>query len=148
MPYTFCCQGQARKNFHYRQLFSKAIRFYESEKDTTALLDMYQLAAVKMRWLGNQDSASIFLNKAIDIASNVTNPTKSELLIELSNMYAMPSLKKNYVKAISHAMEALNVSQTKEERARALHDVGLFYSFIGDNDSTAIYMEKHYLKQT
>ena len=39
-------------------------------------------------------------------------------------------------------MEALNVSQTKEERARALHDVGLFYSFIGDNDSTAIYMEK------
>ncbi len=130
------------KTFITDNYFQKAIRFYESEKDTTALLDMYQLAAVKMRWLGNQDSASIFLNKAIDIASNVTNPTKSELLIELSNMYAMPSLKKNYVKAISHAMEALNVSQTKEERARALHDVGLFYSFIGDNDSTAIYMEK------
>ncbi len=39
-------------------------------------------------------------------------------------------------------MEALKVSHTKEERSRALHDIGLFYSFIGHNDSTAIYMER------
>ena len=130
------------KSFLMVDGFDDALDYYEASRDTSALLDMYQLAAIKMRWLGCQDSASIFLRKAIDIASNVTTPTKSELLIELSNLYAMPSLKKNYTKAVSHAMEALKVSHTKEERSRALHDIGLFYSFIGHNDSTAIYMER------
>ena len=48
--------------------FDDALGYYETSMDTTALLDMYQLAAIKMRWLGNQDSASMFLNKAVDIA--------------------------------------------------------------------------------
>lgn len=122
--------------------FDDALDYYETSRDTTALLDMYQLAAIKMRWLGNQDSASLYLNKAIDISSGTTNPTKSELFIELSNLYAMPSLKKNYQKALSYAKESLKVSQTKEEKSRALHDIGLFLSFIGHNDSTAIYMER------
>lgn len=130
------------KSFLMVDGFDDALDYYEASRDTSALLDMYQLAAIKMRWLGRQDSASIFLRKAIDIASNVTTPTKSELLIELSNLYAMPSLKKNYTKAISHAEEALKASHTEEERSRALHDIGLFYSFIGHNDSTSIYMER------
>lgn len=122
--------------------FDDALDYYETSMDTTALLDMYQLAAIKMRWLGNQDSASVFLNKAVDIASETTSPSKSELFIELSNLYAMPSLNKDYAKAISYVMEAVKVSRTKEERARAMHDIGLFYSFIGHNDSTAIFMER------
>lgn len=122
--------------------FDDALGYYETSMDTTALLDMYQLAAIKMRWLGDQDSASVFLNKAVDIASETMSPSKSELFIELSNLYAMPSLNKDYVKAITYAMEAVKVSRTKEERARAMHDIGLFYSFIGHNDSTAIYMER------
>lgn len=122
--------------------FDNALDLYETSKDTTALLDMYQLAAIKMRWLGDQDSASMFLNKAVDIASETTSPSKSELFIELSNLYAMPSLNKDYAKAISYAVEAVKVSRTKEERARAMHDIGLFYSFIGHNDSTAIFMER------
>ncbi|MCM1337314.1 MAG: hypothetical protein NC214_06535, partial [Candidatus Amulumruptor caecigallinarius] len=122
--------------------FDYALGYYETSMDTTALLDMYQLAAIKMRWLGNQDSASMFLNKAVDIASETTSPSKSELFIELSNLYAMPSLKKDYTKAISYATEALNFARTNEERARAMHDIGLFHSFTGHNDSTAIYMER------
>lgn len=122
--------------------FDDALDYYETSRDTAALLDMYQLAAIKMRWLGNQDSASMFLNKAVDIASETTSPSKSELFIELSNLYAMPSLNKDYTKAISYAMEAVKVSRTKEERARAMHDIGLFYSFISHNDSTAIFMER------
>lgn len=66
--------------------FDDALDYYETSRDTAALLDMYQLAAIKMRWLGNQDSASMFLNKAVDIASETTSPSKSELFIELSNL--------------------------------------------------------------
>lgn len=122
--------------------FDDAMNYFESNRDTIALLDMYQLAAIKMRWLGKQDSASIFLDKAINIASETTTPTKSELYIELSNLFAMPSLNKDYEKAMSYAMESVKVSRTNEERARAMHDIGLFYSFIGQNDSSAIYIEK------
>lgn len=122
--------------------FDDALDHYETSMDTTALLDMYQLAAIKMRWLGDQDSASMFLNKAVDIASETTSPSKSELFIELSNLYAMPSLNKDYAKALTYVMDAVKVARTKEERARAMHDIGLFYSFIGHNDSTAIFMER------
>ncbi len=121
--------------------FDNALNYYEENRDSVALLDMYQLAAIRMRWLGDQDSASIYLVKAIDIASEATSPTKSELYIELSNLYARPSLKKDYAKAISYAKEAMKTSRTKEERARAMHDIGLFHSFIGNNDSAAFYME-------
>ncbi len=122
--------------------FDEALNYFEEKGDSVALLDIYQLAAIKMRWIGYQDSASIYLDKAINIASETTNPTKSELYIELSNLYAMPSLKKDYAKALSYAQEAKKTSQTNEERARALHDIGLFYSYIGHNDSAAIYMER------
>lgn len=122
--------------------FNDALNYYEVSRDSSALLDMYQLKAIKMRWLGSQDSAYIYLNKAIEIASDTINPTKSELYIELSNLYAMPSLKKDYAKAISYSKEGLKVAQTRREKARAQHDIGLFYSFIGDNDSSALYMEK------
>ncbi len=122
--------------------FDEALNYFEAKRDSVALLDMYQLAATKMRWIGYQDSASIYLDRAINIASETTSPTKSDLYIELSNLYAMPSLKKNYAKAISYAQEAKKTSQTNEERSRALHDIGLFYSYIGHNDSAAIYMER------
>lgn len=122
--------------------FDDALKYYETNGDSSALLDMYQLAAVKMRWLCKQDSAALFLNKAIEIASETTDPTMFELYTELSNTYAIPSLKKDYEKAIFYAKSALNVSQTREERSRALHDIGLFFSFIGRNDSASVYMER------
>lgn len=122
--------------------FDNALNFYEENGDSAALLDMYQLAAIKMRWLNHQDSAAFYLSKAIDIASYSTNPSRSELLIELSNLYAKPSLKKDYPKAIYYAHEAMKVAQTNEEKARALHDIGLFHSFIGNNDSASIYMAR------
>ena len=44
--------------------------------------------------------------------------------------------------ALSYAFEAYKAALTSEEKARALHDIGLFYSFIGHNDSTEVYMER------
>ncbi len=122
--------------------FDEALNYFEAKRDSVALLDMYQLAATKMRWIGYQDSASIYLDKAINIASETTSPTKSELYVELSNLYAMPSLKKDYAKAMSYAKAAEKTSHSKEERARSLHDIGIFYSFLGHNDSATIYMER------
>ncbi|MDE6692656.1 MAG: hypothetical protein K2K05_04660 [Muribaculaceae bacterium] len=122
--------------------FDDALNYFEATQDTSVLLDIYQLAAIKMRWLNHQDAAAVYLTKAVDIASSSTNPTRSELLIELSNLYAKPSLKKDYPKALSYAVEAMQAARTNEERARALHDIGLFHSFIGNNDSASIYMEK------
>ncbi len=122
--------------------FDDALNYYEAVRDTSALLTLYQLAAIKSRWLGNQERASSYLSKAIDLASDSTFPTRSALLIELSNLYAMPSLKKDYASAVSYAREALKEARTIGEKARALHDIGLFYSFCGMNDSTVTYMEK------
>ena len=122
--------------------FDDALKYYESIQDSSTLLDVYQLAAVKMQWLNRQDSAAGYLARAKDIASSTTHPTRSEILIELSNLYAQPSLKKDYSRALSYALEAHKAALTNEEKARALHDIGLFYSFIGHNDSSAIYMER------
>ena len=122
--------------------FDDALKYYESIQDSSTLLDVYQLAAVKMQWLNRQDSAAGYLARAKDIASSTTHPTRSEILIELSNLYAQPSLKKDYSRALSYAFEAHKAALTNEEKARALHDIGLFYSFIGHNDSSAIYMER------
>ncbi len=122
--------------------FDDALKYYESIQDSSTLLDVYQLAAVKMQWLNRQDSAAGYLAKAKDIASSTTHPTRSEILIELSNLYAQPSLKKDYSRALSYAFEAHKAAQTNEGKARALHDIGLFYSFIGHNDSSAVYMER------
>lgn len=133
------CNGES---FLTVEGFDDALKYYEVNRDTSGLLDMYQFAAIKMRWLGHQDTAAVYLTKAVDIASSTTNPTKSELLIELSNLYAKPSLKKNYSTALSYAIEAMKFARTKEEKARALHDIGLFYSFTGHNDSASIYMER------
>lgn len=130
------------KTFLTDENFENAITYYEAQKDTIALLDMYQLAAIKMRWLGHQDSSVIFINKAIDIASTSTNPTKSELFIELSNLYAKPALTKDYRKAIAYAKQALTTASRVEEKARAQHDIGLFYSFCDQNDSAAEYIDK------
>lgn len=122
--------------------FDDALNYYESIQDSSALLDVYQLAAIKMQWLNQQDSAAEYLVKAKDIASSTTHPTRSEILIKLSNLYAQPSLKKDYPMALSYAFEAYKAALTSEEKARALHDIGFFYSFIGHNDSTAVYMER------
>lgn len=122
--------------------FDDALKYYESIQDSSALPDVYKLAAVKMQWLNRQDSAAGYLAKAKDIASSTTHPTRSEILIELSNLYAKPSLRKDYPRALSYAFEAYKAALTNEEKSRALHDIGLFYSFIGRNDSSAIYMER------
>ncbi len=117
----------------------QAIAYYRSQADTAALLSSLQLAFIRERWRGEQDSAAMFLREAIDYATDSAQPRKSALCIELSNLYAQPLLPKDYRKAISYAREALAYPPLK---GRALHDIGLFYDFLDEPDSAKAYMEE------
>ena len=132
---------RAGKSFITDNTFDTSLRYLESISDTVGLLDIYQLAAIKHRWLGQQDSSAYYIRKAIDIASNTTEPTQSELYVKLSNLYAYPTLKKDYNIALKYARLALSTATSPDEKARALHDIGLFHSFMNRNDSAATFME-------
>lgn len=132
---------QQGKTFLTDENFDAALKYYETGSDTLALINMYQLAAIKMRWLGRQDSAVHYLLKAIEIVPDASGKFKSELYTKLSNLYAFPTLKKDYSIAVKYAKLALSEAVTSEDKARALHDIGLFYSFQNNNDSAVIYME-------
>lgn len=129
------------KTFLFENDLESAIRYYKSAADTTSLLEMYQLASIKMRWKNNRDSAAFYLTEALTYTTGNTSPTRSDLLVELSNLYAQPLLPKDYMKAIHYARKTLPADSTGKNRARALHDIGLFYAFLNENDSAVIYFE-------
>lgn len=129
------------KSFLTIDKFDDTIDYYDRVKDSVALLKMYYLASVKMMHKRERDSAAIFLKKALDLSSDTSKPSKTELYTELSNLYARPSFEKDYVKSIKFAKLALSSATSPEDKARAKHDIGLFYSFINQNDSALIYLE-------
>lgn len=130
------------KSFLTDESFDNSMRYLEAVSDTLGLIDIYQLASIKKRWLRQQDSAAYYLSKAIDIAPDSSYRLKSELYTKLSNLYAFPTLPKDYHTAVKYAKQALFYANSSKDKARALHDVGLFYSYQNENDSAIIYIEK------
>ncbi|MDE6552119.1 MAG: hypothetical protein K2K98_04045 [Muribaculaceae bacterium] len=130
------------KTFLTDESFDSSISYLESVSDTVGLIDIYQLAAIKKRWLLQQDSAAYYLSKAIELAPDSSGGFKSGLCIKLSNLYAFPTLPKDYDAAVKYAKFALKTASSPEDKARALHDIGLFQSYINHNDSAVIYMER------
>ena len=122
--------------------FDPAIRYLESVSDTVGLFDIYQLAAIKKRWLLQQDSAAYYLSKAIELAPDSSGGLKSGLYQKISNLYAFPTLPKDYDTAVKYAKLALKTASSPEDKSRALHDIGLFHSYLNHNDSAVIYMER------
>lgn len=119
-----------------------AISYYNEKNDTTHLPEMYELAAIQMRWKGRQDSAAMFLKHALDFATGQTSPTKSEIYLDLSELYSHPLLKKDYAKAIEYARLADKTCTSDSNKARILHDIGIYYAFLNENDSAVFYLEK------
>lgn len=119
-----------------------AISYFKTEHDTTALLEMYQLAAIRMRWKGEQDSAAMYLLDAVDYAGPQTSPSACDIYLNLAETYSHPLLKKDYVKAIEYARMADKADATGENRYRILHDIGIYYAFINQNDSAEAYVNK------
>lgn len=130
------------KTFLTDDTFDSSIKYLETIDDTLGLVEMYQLAAIKHRWIGQQDSATTYLKKAINLIPDSESQVKSSLYVKLSNLYAYPSLKKDYHKALKYAQIALSTANRADNNARALHDIGLFYSYANQNDSAILFLEK------
>lgn len=119
-----------------------AIVAYSAAKDTARMIEMYQLAAIRMGWRCERDSAEEYLLTAVELAGQGTAPVKAALYRKLSNLMAYPTMNKDYAKALNYARQSFYSLRPEDNRARALHDIGLFHAFRNDNDSALLYLEQ------
>lgn len=119
-----------------------AAAHYSQEGDTIHLLEMYQLASIKMLWKGQQDSAAVYLHKAADLSTSRTSPSTCDVYLDLAELYSHPLLKKDYKKAIEYSHRAYRADSLGENRSRLLHDIGIYYAFMNENDSALAYIDK------
>lgn len=119
-----------------------AAAHYSQEGDTIHLLEMYQLASIKMLWKGQQDSAAVYLHKAADLSTSRTSPSTCDVYLDLAELYSHPLLKKDYKKAIEYSHRAYRADSLEENRSRLLHDIGIYYAFMNENDSAIVYLDK------
>lgn len=119
-----------------------AAAHYSQEGDTIHLLEMYQLASIKMLWKGQQDSAAVYLHKAADLSTSRTSPSTCDVYLDLAELYSHPLLKKDYKKAIEYSHRAYRADSLGENRSRLLHDIGIYYAFMNENDSAIAYIDK------
>ena len=119
-----------------------AIAHYSQANDTTHLLEMYQLASIKMRWKGQQDSAAVYLHKASDLTTSQTTPSTCDIYLDLAELYSHPLYKKDYKKAIEYGHQAYEADLSGEKRSLILHDIGICYAFMNVNDSAIAYIDR------
>lgn len=119
-----------------------AAAHYSQESDTIHLLEMYQLTSIKMLWKGQQDSAAVYLHKAADLSTSRTSPSTCDVYLDLAELYSHPLLKKDYKKAIEYSHRAYRADSLGENRSRLLHDIGIYYAFMNENDSALAYIDK------
>lgn len=119
-----------------------AAAHYSQEGDTIHLLEMYQLASIKMLWKGQQDSAAVYLHKAADLSTSRTSPSTCDVYLDLAELYSHPLLKKDYKKSIEYSHRAYRADSLGVNRARLLHDIGIYYAFMNENDSALAYIDK------
>lgn len=119
-----------------------AITHYSQANDTTHLLEMYQLASIKMRWKGQQDSAAVYLHKAADLTTSQTTPSTCDIYLDLAELYSYPLYKKDYKKAIEYGHRAYEADLSDEKRSLILHDIGICYAFMNVNDSAIAYIDR------
>ncbi|MDE6754518.1 MAG: hypothetical protein K2J82_07895 [Muribaculaceae bacterium] len=132
---------QAGKTYMLMDGFDDAIAYYKAKNDTTNLLETYQLAAIKMKWKGEQDSAALYLQEALIFAGKNTSPSKGDIYNDLAALYSRPLLDKDYHKAIEFSHKAAS-EEPGGYNARMLHDIGIFYAFLNENDSAKTYLER------
>ncbi|MDO5396250.1 MAG: hypothetical protein Q4F07_09860, partial [Bacteroidales bacterium] len=90
----------------------------------------------------NQDSAIYYLQKALDVVPSNQKGLKAELYTEIAYQLSRPSVKKDYAAAIDNSKQALKYASSATDRARALHDIGILYSYLDQNDSCLSYIEQ------
>ena len=83
------------KTYVFETGFDEAIDCYETRGDTVALIQMCRLAAGRMCWKNEPDSAVLYIEKALCYATDLTSPDVSDLNMELSYIYCDPLLPKD-----------------------------------------------------
>lgn len=121
--------------------FDAAISISEEKGDTNSVLELSQLAAIRMRWLDKRDSAAVYLTNGLKYATETTSPNVSDLNMDLSALYSHPLFPKDYRKAIHYAERAIETDVNGENRARALHDIGLCYEWLGEHDKAVEFVD-------
>lgn len=133
---------QQGKTYLFLEGLDDAIQYYTAKADTTHLLEMYQLASIQMKWKSQQDSAAMYLIDASNFATPTTSPSVSDICLDLSDLYSHPILNKDYAKAIEYAHKAIQSDKSGANKSRALHDIGIYYAFLSENDSAVAYLDK------
>lgn len=121
---------------------TEALSYYAEAADTSNLIEMNRLAAIQMIWKGEQDSAAICLHRALDLAKENSSPAVSDIYLELADLYSRPLSVKDYAKAIDYAHKAEEADSGAEHKAGILHDIGVYYAFLAEEDSATSYLEK------
>lgn len=123
-------------------LIDNSISYYKEQNDSANLCKAYQLASFRSWHRLNQDSAVYYLQKALEVVPSNQEGLKGQLYTESAYQHSRPSAKKDYAAAIDNSKEALKYASSATERARALHDIGILYSYLGQNDSCLSYIEQ------
>lgn len=129
------------KTFILEEGIDDAIEYFREANDTVALIGMCRLAAIGSGQKGDQAGAAAYIEKAIEAAGDSNQRMKSELLVTLANLYAYPTLPKDYRKAIEYSLEAASRSNDEFLKSRALHDAGIFYAFLDEADQAKAYLD-------
>lgn len=119
-----------------------SISYYKEQNDSTNLCEAYQLASFRSQHRLNQDSAIYYLQRAIEVVPSNQDELKARLYTEIAYQLSRPSARKNYAAAIDNSKQALEYASSAMEKARALHDIGILYSYLGQNDSCLLYIEQ------
>lgn len=130
------------KTISQDSFIDNSISYYREQNDSTNLCTAYQLASFRSWHRLNQDSAVYYLQKALKVVPSNQERLKAQLYTEIAYQLSRPSAKKDYAAAINYSKQALEFASSSTHRARALHDIGILYSYLGQNDSCLSYIEQ------
>ena len=130
------------KTISQDNFIDNSISYYREQNDSTNLCEAYQLASFRSQHRLNQDSAIFYLQQALIVVPSNQKELKAQLNTEIAYQLSRPSAEKDYASAIDYSKRALEYASSATDRARALHDIGILYSYIGKNDSCLSYIEQ------
>ncbi len=133
---------QQNKSFASDNLLDNSLAYYKQNNDSIELFKAFQLKVYQSMWRRQQDSMSYYLQQSILIIGENNKAQLYSLYMKLANIYCEPSAEKDYNKAIFYARKALSYATTYQQKAYALHQIGACYGFVGENDSTLIYIAR------
>lgn len=130
------------KAFASDSLLNYSISYFKQNNDSTELFKAYQLKAYQAMWRIQQDSMFYYLQQSINTVGKGNKTQLYALNMKLADIYSEPYAEKDYNKAIGYTKTALTYAETDQQKAYALHQIGVLYSLIKENDSALVYIAR------